>query len=64
VEATSLFDIGIHIKAERFTVYLTDFNASLQSRCDAREAVIGGERTGAGDETADLNLDHHIDEWY
>ena len=64
MEATSFFDIGIHIKAEGFAAYLIALNASLQSQRDALEAVIDRERAGADDETADLVLDHHIDEWH
>jgi|GEM_PF-3807342 len=64
MEATSYFDIGIHIKAEGFAAYLTALNASLQSQRDSLEAVIGRERAGADDETADLILGRHIDEWH
>ena len=64
MEATSFFDIGIHIKAEGFAAYLTALNASLQSQRGALEAAIDRERAGTDDETADLILDRHIDEWH
>jgi hypothetical protein len=64
MEATSYFDIGIHIKAEGFAAYLTALNASLESQRSALEAIIDGERAGAEDEMADIILDRHIDEWH
>ncbi len=64
MEATSYFDIGIHIKVEGFAAYLTALNASLESQRAALEAAIDRERAGADDERADVVLDRHIDEWY
>jgi hypothetical protein len=64
MEATSYFDIGIHIKAEGFAAYLNALNASLETQRASLEAVIEQESAGADDETRDIILDRHIDEWH